>query len=159
MIRPMDLRDVDAAVDLFERVAEERLWIGTEPGFDRQVKLDVLGRSVTMGNAGFVAENHGGEIIGMISAYPHDEYGWTLGMMIDAPYRGAGLGRRLVERVIDWARARSIPHLSLLVFPHNERALRLYQSIGFVEIERYENDVTRADGNVWDTVLMRLSLA
>lgn len=158
MIRPMQPADIDAVLDLFERVAAERLWIGTEPGFDRETKRDVFGRSISMGNGLFVAQNEAGGIVGLVSAFPHAEYDWTIGMMIDEPYRGAGLGRRLVDTIIAWARGRAIARLSLFVFPHNERALRLYRSRGFVEIERYANDVRRADGHVWDTILMRKTL-
>src|SRR6185437_9016838 len=35
-IRKLDERDFDALLSLFERVAGERRWIGTEPGFDRE---------------------------------------------------------------------------------------------------------------------------
>ena len=48
--------------------------------------------------------------------------------------------------------------LSLHVFPHNEAAIALYRSAGFVEIERFERDVTRQTGEVWDTIFMRKEL-
>jgi ribosomal protein S18 acetylase RimI-like enzyme len=76
-------------------------------------------------------------------------------MLIDERFRGHGLGRQLLEHLFDWAHGRKIERLSLLVFPHNERALALYRSTGFVEIERYEHDVTRETGEVWDTILMQ----
>lgn len=78
-----------------------------------------------------------------------------LGMMVDARRRGGGIGKALLDAICGWARARAIPQLSLLVFPHNERALRLYRGAGFEEVERYPADVTRKDGTVWDTILMR----
>jgi GNAT superfamily N-acetyltransferase len=153
-IRAMEHGDLDPVLLLFARVAEERVWIGTEPGFDRAKYKDIFGLSISLGNGMFVA-THAGEIIGMISSYRHEEYGWTLGMLIDARFRGKGLGHALLEQLFTWARGRSISQLSLLVFPHNERALALYRSTGFAEIERYPADVTRATGEVWDTILMR----
>jgi RimJ/RimL family protein N-acetyltransferase len=47
-----------------------------------------------------------------------------------------------------------LPEVSLLVFPHNERALALYRNAGFEQRQYYPNDVTRQTGEVWDTVLM-----
>jgi hypothetical protein len=35
LIRPARRDDFDALADLFAEVAAERIWIGTEPGFDR----------------------------------------------------------------------------------------------------------------------------
>ncbi len=157
-IRDMALEDVDPALRLFERVADERLWLGTEPGFDRAHYRDIFARAIDLGNAMFVVEE-GGEVIGLLTTHEHVDYGWTLGMLVDESRRGLGIGRALMERLFSWANARGIPYLSLLVFPHNERAIRLYRSTGFSEIERYENDVRRKSGDVWDTILMRKVLA
>lgn len=157
-IRAIKHGDIDAVLLLFDAVANERLWIGTEPGYDREKYRDIFGRAASGGNGMFVAETPDGEIVGMLSSYDHAEYGWMLGMMIDARYRGAGIGKALLDALCGWARARAIAQLSLLVFPHNERALRLYRGAGFVEIERFPADVTRKDGAVWDTILMRKTL-
>jgi GNAT superfamily N-acetyltransferase len=157
-IREMSPADVDQLLELFDKVAAERLWIGTEPGFDRDHYRDIFGRGIGMRNAMFVAERSGRVIAGL-TTFEHVEYGWTIGMMVDEPERGKGIGRALLERLFTWAENRGISHLSLLVFPHNERALRLYRSTGFTEVERYENDVRRKTGDVWDTILMRKTLA
>lgn len=154
----MTVEDVDKVLALFGRVAAERLWIGTEPGFDEGHYRDIFGRALGMGNGMFVAERDG-EILGMLTTYEHVDYGWTLGMLVDEGERGKGIGRALMSAVFAWARSRNIRALSLLVFPHNERALRLYESTGFVEIERYKDDVRRQSGDVWDTILMRKTFA
>ena len=153
-IRKMAHGDLDEVLFLFANVAEERMWIGTEPGFDRVKYRDIFGLSIALENGMFVAD-HDGQIVGMISSYRHEEYGWTLGMLVAEAFRGHGLGRALLDELIAWARSRKIEMLSLLVFPHNTRAIALYESEGFTEIERYENDVTRANGEVWDTILMQ----
>ena len=157
-IRDMEIGDIDRALLLFDRVAAERLWLGTEPGFDHQHYRDIFERAIGLCNAMFVAED-GGELFGVLTTYEHFEYGWTLGMMVDESRRGLGIGRRLIERLFAWANERGIKQLSLLVFPHNVRALRLYRATGFEEVERYENDVRRKSGDVWDTILMKKSLA
>lgn len=153
-IRDMTPGDIDPALHLFDRVAAEGLWIGTEPGFDHEHYRDIFGRALGLGHAMFVAED-GGKLVALMTTYEHVDYGWTIGMMVDESHRGLGIGRALMERLFGWANARGIKELSLLVFPHNERALRLYRSSGFAEVERYANDVRRKSGDVWDTILMR----
>jgi ribosomal protein S18 acetylase RimI-like enzyme len=65
----------------------------------------------------------------------------------------------LLEQLIGWARERGSPHLSLLVFPHNERALALYRKFDFVEIDAQAAQIARRSGEAWDAILMRKTLA
>jgi ribosomal protein S18 acetylase RimI-like enzyme len=153
----MEHGDIDAVLLLFDSVAAERLWIGTEPGYDRQKYRDMLGFSLSNGNGMFVAVATG-QVVGVITEYRHDPYGHTIGMLVDEHHRGEGVGGALLEQLIAWARASSIPHLSLLVFPHNERALALYRKFDFVEIDSRAARISRKNGETWDAVLMRKAL-
>ena len=46
-------------------------------------------------------------------------------------YRGHGLGRRLVEHVMNWAAAHGLPRITLLADQDNSSALAFYESLGF----------------------------
>ncbi|HET6893786.1 MAG TPA: GNAT family N-acetyltransferase [Candidatus Baltobacteraceae bacterium] len=152
-IRELHERDFDALLSLFERVADERRWIGTEPGFDREQYRRRWRKILRGEGAGFVwAEPE--RIAGYIGVYPHDEYGHVIGMLVDERYRGRGIGKALLTRVIEWARTAGLVEISLLVFPHNERALALYRNAGFQQRDYYPGDVTRQTGEVWDSLLM-----
>lgn len=61
-------------------------------------------------------------------------------------YRGKGLGKILVESIIDEARKLGYTYMRLDTLPGRmDKAIALYRSIGFVEIERYcENPVEGA---------------
>ncbi len=70
-----------------------------------------------------------------------------------APWRqGQGIGRELLLHVIEQATARGAETLFLEVRPSNEPALRLYNSLGFHEIDRrrgyYPADQGREDALV-----------
>lgn len=52
-------------------------------------------------------------------------------VIIAAPYRGRGLGRRLVEHVLDWARAQGMGRVTLLADQDNGPALAFYEQLGF----------------------------
>jgi RimJ/RimL family protein N-acetyltransferase len=72
-------------------------------------------------------------------------------------YRGLGLGKKLMEYVIDGARARGVEKISLDVFSNNERAIGLYKKFGF----RVEGRLKRQyvlEGRYVDEIVMGLSL-
>lgn len=59
-----------------------------------------------------------------------------LNICVDPEYRGQGLARRLIERLINQAREREADTLFLEVRTGNRAAQGLYQSLGFNEIGR-----------------------
>jgi len=156
-VRPMEHADINAVLRLFDGVAAERLWIGTEPGYDREKYRQMFSFSLRNGNGMFVA-TVGRRVVGVATEYRHDPYGHTLGMLVESSYRGMGIGRALLEQLTDWARARGIPYLSLLVFPHNKRAIALYRKLDFVEIDPDAARISRANGETWEAMLMRKML-
>ncbi|MCX8085794.1 MAG: GNAT family N-acetyltransferase, partial [Rhodocyclaceae bacterium] len=52
-------------------------------------------------------------------------------VIVAAPYRGRGYGRRLVEHVLDWARAQGLARVTLLADADNAPALAFYARLGF----------------------------
>lgn len=78
------------------------------------------------------------------------------GMYVRLQARRAGLGRLLVEAVLEHAR-RHVELIQLSVVVGNEPARRLYAGLGFVEYG-IEKNALKQDGRYWDEVLMAKSL-
>ena len=53
-------------------------------------------------------------------------------VIVKAEYRGAGLGRQLVEHVLAWASAKGMSRVTLLADKDNASALGFYQRLGFL---------------------------
>lgn len=84
-----------------------------------------------------VAINHEG-VIGLSMLRGWDE-GFdvpSFGVLVDFEHYGCGLGRRMTEQAISEAEKRGCRSLRLSVYDSNKRAVRLYESLGFVEIRR-----------------------
>ena len=60
-------------------------------------------------------------------------------------HRQLGIGRLLVDAVLDWARTRNVHALLLMVTSNNESAIRFYERLGFARTGRtepYPNDAS-----------------
>ena len=60
----------------------------------------------------------------------------SFGILIDCSRIGRGLGRRMTEFTLMEAKAARCEQVRLSVYGSNARALQLYLSLGFVEIQR-----------------------
>jgi hypothetical protein len=80
---------------------------------------------------------------------------WILRMYVSAESAGAGVGRALLLRAIEEARALpGVEKLNLTVAAHNARAIALYESVGFRGFAR-EEDAFRDPGPRAELTLSR----
>ncbi|HTA38625.1 MAG TPA: GNAT family N-acetyltransferase [Candidatus Acidoferrales bacterium] len=158
-VRTATTDDFEALLALFDEVAAEGAYIGTEPGFDhehyRRNWAEVLNDPSRLL---LLVAVDGHRVVGMLRTWGPSGHGISIAMLVSAADRRRGAGRALLVAATAWARWAGAPALVLSVFPHNEAAIALYRSVGFVEFERRERDVPRQNGEVWDTIHMRKEL-
>ena len=82
----------------------------------------------------------------------------SFGISIDQAWWGLGIGRGLTEACIECAGAMGYSQLELEVVAANERAYRLYRSLGFVEYGRNPRGFRSRASGLQEIVLMRLEL-
>jgi len=82
--------------------------------------------------------------------------GLLVGMYVRPSARKAGVGRRLVETIVEFARHR-VELIQLSVVRDNEPARRLYERLGFLEYG-IERKALKQDGRYYDEVLMAREL-
>jgi RimJ/RimL family protein N-acetyltransferase len=80
----------------------------------------------------------------------------TLGISILKEYWGVGLGSKLMEYIIDWAKSNGITkRIELLVREDNHVAIKLYKKFGFEQEGLHKNDIY-IDGTYYNTIIMAL---
>ncbi|TYR81507.1 GNAT family N-acetyltransferase [Priestia megaterium] len=80
----------------------------------------------------------------------------TLGIVIAEKYCGLGLGRKLMEELIDWAKLNeTTTKIDLVTREDNARAIELYKKVGFEVEGRLRNDCY-SNGVYYDTIVMGL---
>ncbi len=105
----------------------------------------------------------GGEFVGhlnlrsaQIETALHRSY---LGMGLEKSARGRGLGQKLLEQAITWAkRQASIDWIDLDVFEHNKPARKLYEHMGF-KVTGQRQDAFRVQGEIVHDLHMCLAVS
>jgi RimJ/RimL family protein N-acetyltransferase len=156
-VRPSTVADFDDWLRLYEEVAAEGKWIGGEIPVDRGARkrsyLDTLRDDEA---ASFVADS-GGCVIGSLGVHMRAGVA-ELGMLIDAGWRGRGIGSALMAACIEWASEHRAHKIILEVWPHNHTAQALYRKFGFQEEGVLKRQYRRRNGELWDSVRMGLVL-
>jgi GNAT superfamily N-acetyltransferase len=99
---------------------------------------DATARSSGNESASFVAEAERG-VVGLVGAHRNRDEPATVelvSMWVAPGSRGHGLGARLVELVIEWAREGGAQRVALWVVRGNRPAIALYERAGFVTADR-----------------------
>lgn len=124
-----------AAEDDFEAIAR----LAGELGYPTDV-ADVCERLASVanhaGHALFVAVDGKGAVVGWIQLAEErsllsDPRAEITGLVVDAIYRGAGVGQLLVERGENWARERRLTSMGVRSNILRERAHQFYLRLGY----------------------------
>lgn len=99
----------------------------------------------------------GGRLVGHVTVqrerHPVTRHVASLAIAVAVDARGRGIGHRLMEEAIAWSKEASVEKLVLSVYPHNDAAISLYRSFGFVEEGRLARHSRKSYGYE-DEILM-----
>lgn len=138
MIRAIDESD-------WERLRDARLRaLGTDPAAFLQTLEQASElpdahwreRATPSETSATFVEDRDGRFAAIIGVFVADDpaTAYLVGMWVAPELRGSGVASQLVERVLDWAREHRRTRVVLSVEQGNDRAARLYEKCGFVEI-------------------------
>jgi acetyltransferase len=111
------------AVDLSQRIGHDRLSRLSFIDYNREIALLAVRR----------AEGGGQEIMGVVrvAKRPNSRIG-EFGILVGDPFQGRGLGRELLSRMIETARAEGIAQIHGEVLAENQGMITMMQKFGFV---------------------------
>jgi len=143
-VRRLQPEDAGRLQALFDRCADYALIVDGEP-FSPTAGEDVF-HSGPPGKAlddkfVFGLVDVGGDIVGLLEGmrdYPEEGI-WWIGLLLLAPeVRGQGVGRKLVERFIEYARSQGAESLMLGVVVQNRAARRFWEQVEFTWVRTTE---------------------
>ena len=162
LIRQATPDDAEALIAHAESVMAENVYSLTEPG---EFQMPILQERewIRMMND---HPNHflrvaevSGSIVGMIHlSNGHRRriaHTSEFGMSVSRPFRDQGIGRLLIQALLDWARENTvIEKISLKVHGDNSRAIHLYKTLGFVEEGCLKKEIKYGPNQYVDVLLL-----
>lgn len=132
-----------------KKIEEERLWL----------KSNI--ENIKVGKTIFAWALHNGKIIGQCDlnrGHTREPHVGNIGLMVDKDFRGEGIGRFLIEYILDQAKKiEGLKIVKLFIFDDNEIAKNLYQKLGFQEFARLPDGFYR-QGKYSDALQMYKNL-
>lgn len=166
VIREARAEDAAAGIAHYRRIF-------SEPGINLITEIDEYSPTVEgnsrliremerADNSVFLVAEVGEQIVGILTLEGgkrrNVRHTATLGITVDKAWRDQGVGRRLIEYAIDWARrSHVLTRIELHVFARNVGAIHLYETCGFV-LEGVRQHAVRRDGEYIDDLVMGLLL-
>ncbi len=121
MIRRMRESDLEGAARLEKRY------------FSVPWTREQLGESLQSGQYLFLVAEENGQVAGYAGLLRVMDEGDVTNVVVDEAYRGKGLGTRLMAALLEEGRGCGMKEFTLEVRVSNQRAIRLYESLGFVQ--------------------------
>ncbi|MGG2014695.1 N-acetyltransferase family protein [Bacillus sp. S10(2024)] len=167
MLRIREATESDAVEILYIRksiISQNKFFIPTSEEFHVDVEAQKK-KTITnsqQGGVTFVAED-GRRIVGFLvftrNSMKRLNHTGSFGMGILEDYRNRGVGTKLLSQLIDWTKTQEgLEKICLGVFSTNERAINVYEKIGFKEEGREKGQIKFEDGGYADNVRMALCL-
>ncbi|SFR76004.1 GNAT family N-acetyltransferase [[Clostridium] aminophilum] len=104
-------------------------------------------------------ENESGELVGHFTVrYPDqaDDSNVRIGYVILRPdFRGQGLGKKMIQLALEYARKLSARRAELLVFANNPDAVHCYEAVGFTPVKTIDYEIP---SGVWKCIEMEYYL-
>jgi RimJ/RimL family protein N-acetyltransferase len=101
------------------------------------------------------------QIVGLLFFMPNTKiknaHTGEFGVSVHPNFQGIGIGRVLIETLLDWAKRNvNIEKVYLNVFATNKHAIKLYEDLGFIEEGRHIKAIKQVTGEYVDTLQMYL---
>jgi RimJ/RimL family protein N-acetyltransferase len=155
--------DLDDLLNMINSAVDERVDIFMDEHVKRNGEAEWLGRKLVK------IEN--GQVIGLVAECEGKVVGSSdverktrsmshvgeLGALVKGGYREAGIGTAMLETLIRESRSQGLEILMLRVYSGNDRALHVYEKVGFRETGRVPGAIKR-DGRIRDLVTMTMKL-
>ena len=148
ILRNAELSDASDLIRYLKVVAEETPWMIREPEEERELMLVAIVDGKHAGNCSLMR-------VGGLSRYRHR---CDLGIALYQEYCGRGIGKVMLETILEVARKLGYEQAELEVIAGNDQAIALYEKLGFRKYGTFPDNMKYKDGSYADAYWMMKKL-
>lgn len=165
-VRSPEVEDAEALVDQMKIVDSETKFLAREPDeFNLTVEQerDFIKSTLSNKSVFFLVGEVDGKIVancsvGLVMNKKRYKHRATLGIAVTKDYWRLGIGKSLMNECIEWCKREGVEQLELGVVAENERAIAMYESLGFEIQGTKKRALKYSDGTYADEHFMLLLL-
>lgn len=139
-LRPAVPKDSGEIIKTLRSTSPERSYVLMEQyGKDSEAESEYIGKMDPKKNLFLVAVARD-EVVGSLAALqadgghrPETAHVLNIGLHLVESFRGLGIGSRMLDYTIEWAREHGFKKLEASIFTTNKRSLNLFRKAGFME--------------------------
>lgn len=166
IVRIPEIGDEKGLIDLMQAADIETKFLAREPGefnFTLEQEREFVKNNINDENSLFLIAEINGKIIGNCSVggvinnkrFLHRA---AMGIVVIKDYWNRGVGKNLMQECIKWCKEKGVEQLELEVVTQNNRAISMYQNLGFEICGTKKHALKYADGSYEDEYFMCLFL-
>ena len=162
IIRDATPGDAESLIEIILQIVREKLYMMREPEeaiYTKEGEVINIENLINSEGTLYIVAEVGNKVVGYLDfkngALKRTKHAGILSIYILKEYRELGIGKLLLQSLINWAEKNQlIEKITLAVFLTNERAIGLYKKLGFIEEGRCPKDMKLKDGSYIDSLLM-----
>lgn len=166
VVRNPELGDEQGLVNQMKIVDSETKFLAREPGefnFTLEQEREFIKNSINDENHLFLIGETDGKIIancsvGVISRNKRYLHRAAMGIAVCKDYWSKGIGKRMMQECIKWCDEKGVEQLELEVVTQNNRAVSMYENLGFQIYGTKKHALKYGDGTYGDEYYMILFL-
>lgn len=143
MIRPMTIEDIEKVLDIFnDAIINTTAAYHVEPQTLEEKRQWFLAKQ-KVNDPMFVYEENG-EVIGFVTysqfrSYEGYKYSMEHSVYVDKNHHGKGIGKILLQKIIDEAKIRGVKTLIAVIDSENIGSIKMHEKFGFYFAGRLKN--------------------
>lgn len=165
VLRSATEADAEMLINYLKTICGETPFLIKEPEeitLTMEREIEIINRNNEAERGAMILGFLDGEYVGncSINAYGQSRYRHraSIGIALFQKFNGQGIGTAMMEKLISLAREIGFEQLELEVVAGNERALHLYQKMGFEMYGTFPNNMKYKDGTYADCYFMMKKL-
>jgi RimJ/RimL family protein N-acetyltransferase len=166
IVRTPELGDEEGLINLMQAVDSETKFLAREPGefnFTLEQERKFISNIINDESSFFLIAEINGRIIGncsvgIVSSNKRFLHRAGMGITVRKDFWNKGIGKNMMKECIKWCEEKGVEQLELEVVTQNDRAISMYQYLGFDIYGTKKHALKYSDGTYADEYFMCLFL-